>query len=81
MSTKNPYEIRLEILKMARELVMEEMYTKRDHVMEIWQSHDRKGHLDWPEFPDNDKILKKAQELYEFVESKTVDSNRRYPIK
>lgn len=67
---KTPFEIRLEVLKMARELVMEEMYTKRDHVMELWQAQDRKGNLDWPEFPSNEKILDKAQELYSFIATK-----------
>lgn len=71
MSTKNPYEIRLDILNMARELVMEEMYIKRDYVMELWQANNRSGNLDWPEFPSNEKILDKAQELYQFVESKS----------
>lgn len=67
MSTKTPFEIRLDILKMARDLVMEEMYIKRDYNTELWQASDRKGILTWPEFPDNDKILEKAKELYEFV--------------
>lgn len=70
MSTKTPFEIRLEILKMARELVTEEMYTKRDHVMEIWQAGDRKGTLVFPEFPNNQTILDKAQELYTFIATK-----------
>lgn len=70
MVTKTPYEIRLEVLKMARELVMEETYMNRDHVMELWQAQDRKGNLDWPEFPSNEKILDKAQELYSFIATK-----------
>lgn len=70
MVTKTPYEIRLEVLKMARELVMEEMYTKRDYVMEIWQANDRKGTLVYPDFPSNDRILEKAQDLYGFIATK-----------
>lgn len=81
MSTKNPYEIRLDILKMARELVMEEMYTKRDYVMELWQANNRSGNLDWPEFPSNEQILAKAQELYQFVETKPADLGKRIPVK
>ena len=67
---KTPFEIRLEVLKMARELAMEEMYTKRDYVMEIWQANDRKGTLTYPDFPTNDQILQKAQELYSFIATK-----------
>lgn len=67
---KTPFEIRLEVLKMARELAMEEMYTKRDYIMEIWQANDRKGTLTYPDFPTNDQILEKAQELYSFIATK-----------
>lgn len=67
---KTPFEIRLEVLKMARELAMEEMYTKRDYVMEIWQANDRKGTLTYPDFPTNEQILEKAQELYSFIATK-----------
>ena len=71
MSTKTPFEIRLEILKMARDLVMEQMYTKRDYVMEIWQAGDCKDTLVYPEFPSNEAILEKAQELYTFITTKS----------
>lgn len=71
MSTKTPYEIRLEILKMAKDLCLEEMYMKRDLANEMWVAADRKGQLDWPEFPSQDKVLEKAQELYNFVLTKS----------
>lgn len=67
---KTPFEIRLEVLKMARELAVEEMYTQRDYVMELWQASDRKGTLNFPKFPDNQMILDKAAELYSFIATK-----------
>lgn len=67
---KTPFEIRLEVLKMAKELATEEMYTKRDQIMEVWQANDRKGTLTFPEFPSNARILEKAQELYGFITTK-----------
>lgn len=70
MSTKTPFEIRLDILKMAKDLCLEEMYTKRELANEIWQANDRKGTLTWPEFPSSNAVLDKAQELYNFVTTK-----------
>lgn len=67
---KTPFEIRLEVLRMARELATEEMYIKRDYIMELWQAQNRNGDLEWPDFPTNDYILEKAQELYSFITTK-----------
>jgi hypothetical protein len=68
---KNGYEIRTEILGMAKDLVGEEFHSKF-HGWELTVERDPKtGHVvskvDMPNFPGLDKVLETAQKMYEFV--------------
>lgn len=74
--SKTPYEIRLELLKMAKEMLESDFFTKRDLIKEEWQNKvslalDQKAELPtmptMPPFPTAEQILTKARELNEFV--------------
>jgi hypothetical protein len=68
--TKNGYEIRTEILAMAKDLVAEEYRTKYMG-WEVTAQRDEKGivttKVGMPEFPGLDKVLETAQKMYDFV--------------
>jgi hypothetical protein len=71
-----PYELRFDILKMARELAAEEFYIKRDQILEQWRSacHNAESvganHPEMPkipDFPSAQDIMKLAESLNVFV--------------
>ena len=68
---KNGYEIRTEILEMAKDLVQAE-YTVKFHGWEQTVKRDAKSGqivstVAMPEFPGLDKILETAEKMYGFV--------------
>lgn len=68
---KNGYEIRTDILDMAKGLVSEEFHSKF-HGWEMSTAKDPKtGQLvttvGMPEYPGLDKVLETAQKMYDFV--------------
>jgi DNA transposition AAA+ family ATPase len=68
---RNGYEIRSDILKMAKDLVSEEFHLKY-RGWEVAQTRDEKtGQLvtivGMPEFPGLEKVLETAQKMYDFV--------------
>ena len=68
---RNGYEIRTEILDMAKSLMMEEYHAKF-HGWEISTSKDEKtgqlvSSVKMPDFPGLDKILEAAEKMYTFV--------------
>ena len=71
---KNAYEIRADILNQAQSIVME----KYNREFQVWEAsvtrHPDSGQIisikDTPIFPTNDEILKTANELYSFVDTK-----------
>lgn len=68
---KNGYEIRTEILKMAKDLVAEDYHAKW-HGWEVSVDRDEKTgqvitKVDMPEFPGLDKVLETAEKMYSFV--------------
>ena len=67
---KNGYEIRTEILSMAKELVGQEFHYKYMG-WETTVEKDDKGHIvskvSMPEFPGLDKVLETAEKMYAFV--------------
>ena len=71
---KNGYEIRTDILGMAKDIVMQDYQVK----FAGWQmtaSKDSKGQIiteiKMPEFPGMDKILEAAEKMYGFVNQST----------
>jgi hypothetical protein len=76
MSNMTPFEIRLELLKMAKDMLAEEYYAKREQVSNDWSIKVEVAKLnggtvpDHPGFlsyPSETEIIAKAQTLNGFV--------------
>ena len=68
---KNGYEIRTDILDMAKGLISDEFHSKF-HGWEISVARDEKtgqvvSKVDMPEYPGLDKVLETAEKMYAFV--------------
>lgn len=94
MSTKTPFEIRAELLEMARKHLEQQYYANLDLARKTWEktlevmavpaanltkideivkfNKDLYDQIvsQWPQPPAIDEIIKKAQELYGFVQKK-----------
>jgi hypothetical protein len=77
--SKTPYEIRLELLKLANEILTTPVYNDRDAEMQKYRASRETypGDLEpreplpfptLPAFPTADDIVKKAEELKKFVD-------------
>ena len=68
--TRNGYEIRTDILAMAKDLIQSE-YSMKFHGWELSTEKDEKGTIvtkvGMPEFPGLDKVLEAAEKMYAFV--------------
>ena len=69
--SKNGYEIRSDVLAMAKDAVMEE-YRMKFHGWEISATKDEKtgqlvSSVTMPEFPGMEKIMEAAEKMYSFV--------------
>jgi isocitrate dehydrogenase len=72
---KNGYEIRTDVLAMAKDAVMEEYHSKfRGWEMSV-QKDEKTGQVvtrvDMPEFPGLEKIMEAAEKFYGFVNAGT----------
>ena len=76
--SKTPFEIRLEILDMAKGIVMEDYYAKQNWTREKWEVESSiardtgvtvPNRPENPEFPTSEDILKKAKELKAFIDN------------
>ena len=76
--SKTPYEIRLELLKLANEILTTPVHVKRDSAMKEYQSSREtypgevgpRNPLPFPvlpEFPTTEDILREAEKLNDFV--------------
>ena len=71
--SKNGYEIRTDILGMAKDLVQSE-HSVKFHGWEMTAKRDEKtnqivGTVEMPQFPGLDKVLETAEKMYAFVNS------------
>lgn len=64
--TKNPYEIRFDLLCFARDTLTSEYYAK----VEEAKSFPSKITGDLPKYPTNDDVFKLAEEYKNFIERK-----------
>lgn len=67
MTAKTPYEIRLELIKLAQDQLNQRYYTN----WEVAKSNaDRRNETitEIPEFPDTQQILMEAEKLKSFVD-------------
>lgn len=78
-NTSNGYIIRLEVLKMAKEMLEQDYHARRETAQRLWEvqvseAMERKERvptsLSVPEFPTVDRIKAQARELYDFVTTK-----------
>lgn len=74
--SKTPYEIRLEVLKMAQDVEMQHYHANRDTIMNNWQTKVETSRQrsetppempTMPVFPTEQTIVSKAQFLSEFI--------------
>jgi hypothetical protein len=70
---KNGYEIRTDILGMAKSLVQDDFHAKFQGWEMTAQRDEKTGQIvstvKMPEFPGLDKVLETANKMYEFVNS------------
>ena len=72
--SKTPYEVRLELLNLAKEILQTPIYHTRDALVQEYNSkltHENRETLEFPtlpDFPDTAAIIAKAEELKSFVD-------------
>lgn len=85
MSNLTPFEIRLELLKMAKELLTEEYYSGKDRLSNEWQVKVESAKLNgqvipehpaFPTYPTENDIITKAQALNGFVSNITAEKTQ-----
>lgn len=73
--TKNGYEIRTEVLAMAKDLVAQDFQVKFQGWEMTAQRDEKTGQIvssvKMPEFPGLDKVLETAEKMYAFVQAGT----------
>lgn len=76
MSNLTPFEIRLELLKMAKDMLNDEYYGKREVISNEWSTKvevakinggEMPVHPGFPSYPSEIEIIAKAQTLNGFV--------------
>jgi hypothetical protein len=76
MSNMTPFEIRLELLKMAKDMLNDEYYGKREQISNDWQTKVESAKLNggtipdhpgFPAIPSEQDIIAKATALNGFV--------------
>jgi hypothetical protein len=76
MSNMTPFEIRLELLKMAKDMLVEEYYGKKEQVSQDWHVKVENArhagavppeHPAMPSYPTETDIVAKATQLNGFV--------------
>ena len=85
MSNLTPFEIRLELLKMAKDLLLEDYNSNKERLVNEWQvkveSAKLNGqaipdHPDFPTYPSETEIIAKAQALNGFVSNITAEKTQ-----
>lgn len=83
MSNMTPFEIRLELLKMARDMLSEEYHGKREVINNGWHAKVEEAnrnntgapeHPGFPAFPNESEIIAKAMALNGFVSQVQTDN-------
>jgi len=86
MSNMTPFEIRLELLKMAKDMLNDEYYGKREQISNDWHvkvdSAKINGgtipeHPGFPSYPSEAEIISKATALNGFVSNIPVDTKTK----
>jgi len=85
MSNLTPFEIRLELLKMAKDMLTEDYYGRREQLSHDWQMKVESAKLSgqqipdhpiFPIYPTENDIITKAQALNGFVSNITSEKTQ-----
>ena len=85
MSNLTPFEIRLELLKMAKELLLEDYTSHKERLINEWQVKVESAKLNgqaipdhpaFPTYPSENDIINKAQALNGFVSNITAEKTQ-----
>jgi hypothetical protein len=85
MSNMTPFEIRLELLKMAKDMLNDEYYGKREVISNSWHAKldiakinggELPEHPGFPAYPSETEIIAKAQTLNGFVSNIPLDTTK-----
>jgi len=85
MSNMTPFEIRLELLKMAKDMLSDEYYGKREQISNDWSTKVDSAkinggtipdHPGFPAYPSEADIIAKAQVLNGFVSNIPLDNTK-----
>ena len=85
MSNMTPFEIRLELLKMAKDMLNDEYYGKREQISNDWQMKVESAKLNggtipdhpgFPAIPTETEIIAKATALNGFVSNIPLDNTK-----
>jgi hypothetical protein len=85
MSNMTPFEIRLELLKMAKDMLNDEYYGKREVISNEWSTKvevakinggEMPVHPGFPAYPSELEIISKAQTLNGFVSNIPLDTTK-----
>jgi proteasome lid subunit RPN8/RPN11 len=85
MSNMTPFEIRLELLKMAKDMLSDEYYGKREQISNDWSTKVDSAkinggtipdHPGFPAYPSEQDIIAKATALNGFVSNIPLDTNK-----
>jgi hypothetical protein len=83
MSNLTPFEIRLELLKMAKDLLLESYHSNKDRLQQEWHvkvdvaklnGQTIPEHPEFPTYPSEADIIAKAQSLNGFVSNVTTEA-------
>lgn len=81
MSNMTPFEIRLELLKMAKDMLSDDYFGKREAISNQWSTdcetaklngQEPPKHPGYPSFPSEQEIINKAKSLNDFVSNITI---------
>lgn len=67
--TKSPYEIRLEVLKMAQDQANAKFYNQWEQAAKAAELSESKLLTEVPEFPTSEQILTEANKLKSFIDN------------
>jgi len=85
MSNLTPFEIRLELLKMAKDLLLEDYVSSKERLINEWQVKVESAKLNgqaipdhpaFPTYPSENEIIAKAQALNGFVSNITAEKTQ-----
>ncbi len=85
MSNMSPFEIRLELLKMAKDMLTEDYYGKREVISNDWQVKIENArhagsvppdHPGFPPYPTEAEVIAKAHQLNGFVSQIPLDTTK-----